>query len=274
MSTTFLLTRRLPLAVVAGALLALAAAEVVAQDCVRRVCRRGETLEPYMGRLVCVTGNVVRRDPPSPLCPPTATRVGQNCVDRCCKSACDPGHRYEGGRCQRGETPGGVAFDWPKCDPGWELYLESGWCARRDCPRNRPVPPAGGVALPDLAIESFSVRSTGPCRPGRAVVTFDVVVVNRGTGPFTGTRGADIVHIVDRDRGWGATDVPLAAIPAGGRRTATVPFYYAVSNPRHMTAAASHPFRATLDPWRYVIESNEGNNQSRTLSVAAPSGCP
>lgn len=275
MSTTG--RRSVAIAVVAGALLALAAAEVSAQECERRVCRPGDRLERYQGRWVCARGNVIRRAPPNFPCPAGSVLVGPSCVDRCCKSACPRGGEYKpGGTCERTGFGGVISYYPATCDgEGWDLYPATGWCRRQNCPPRRPigVPAPPRVGLPDLAIESFRIQSRGQCLPGLPVVTFEVVVANRGTRAFGGTTRS-MVRVIDEDGGWGAVAVPLGAVPPGATRAVTVPFPYLTSAARHITTGAPHPFRATVDAWRWVDEVNEGNNASRVLNVGAPSGCP
>ncbi len=72
--------------------------------------------------------------------------------------------------------------------------------------------------------------------------------------------------------GWG-NGVQIGSLPPGGSRSAAVSVYYLASDPKHMTAAAPHPFRAVVDPSRQVDESNDANNTSAVFSLSAPPGC-
>ncbi len=125
------------------------------------------------------------------------------------------------------------------------------------------------VAKADLVILSFSGTGVGTCKPGSAVYAFKVTVGNHGTAPSPGV----LVQVMDEHgNGWG-NGVQIGPIPPGESRAATVSVYYFANDPKHMTAAAPHPFRATVDPSHQIDETNDTNNTSAAFNMNAPPGC-
>src|SRR6266853_401443 len=117
-------------------------------------------------------------------------------------------------------------------------------------------------AQPDLVITSFGLKSWGTCAPNQTVFTFEVVVKNAGGA--TWSSGEPAVVVKDMHPGvldaWGTglgIDPPLKP---GESRMLSVPVSYYSANPSHMTSAAPHPFRASVNDNHVVLESNFSNN--------------
>lgn len=131
---------------------------------------------------------------------------------------------------------------------------------------------------PDLVIRSFGLRRWGPCRPGSAVMTFQVTIANVGDAPSPGSAALGnkaLVQVMENSGAgpWG-NGAFVGPIPPGGSATVMVPVYYLQANPGHMTADAPHKFSAVADPLKLVAEKNEYNNRSAPIKTAAPRGCP
>lgn len=146
---------------------------------------------------------------------------------------------------------------------------------------------AAGLApgKPDLVITSFVLKSSGKCAPNQTVFTFDVVVKNAGGASWS--VGEPAVVVKDMHPGvldaWGTglgIDPPLKP---GESRALSIPVSFYSANPSHMTSAAPHPFRATVNDNHIVDESNFTNNEGpgpatwggmKVIQVGAPKGCP
>ena len=118
----------------------------------------------------------------------------------------------------------------------------------------RQAPPP---APPDLTITAFTISPSSPVRTGNALAT--VTVRNQGAGPTT--------------KAFAVTWQPYAAHPGlqttlaglNAGETKAVQFNYAY------LSAGTFDSVATVDAFRSVVESNEGNNTTtRTVSVQNP----
>lgn len=126
---------------------------------------------------------------------------------------------------------------------------------------------------PDLFIRAVSFQPSGRCAPGEPVFTLQVTVGNMGSLASPAITGKAMVQVMDQHgNGWG-NGVPLGSIPPGGSVTASIPVYYLVANPLHMTGAAPHPFKAIADPLRLSGDGDWTNNVSAVIKVPAPLGC-
>ncbi len=150
------------------------------------------------------------------------------------------------------------------------------------CPATR----VAGAGKPDLVLTSFGLQSYGTCAPGQMLFRFSVGVKNQGTGTWPATQHPAVV-VKDMHPGvldaWGTgvgIDPPLAP---GQTKQMTVDVLYYAGNPSHMTGAAPHPFRATVNDNHVVDESNFGNNEApgpatwngmKVIQMGAPQGCP
>ncbi|MEK7234473.1 MAG: CARDB domain-containing protein [Elusimicrobiota bacterium] len=128
-------------------------------------------------------------------------------------------------------------------------------------------------ARPDLIINSFKLKDTGPCAPGTTPMwTFEVAVKNRGTVPA----GPSVVKVKDTHGGidW-ANGAAIPALPAGGIATAVVPIYYVAGIAHHIKFEGPHYFGPVADANHAVDEYDELNNSPGTAVVGVtPTGCP
>jgi len=152
-------------------------------------------------------------------------------------------------------------------------------------PKRTPTPAVAVRGKPDLVLTSFGLSSWGKCAPGQTVFTFQVGVKNAGTTSWSGAEPAVVVKdmhpgVLDA---WGTgmgIDPPLKP---GESRTLSIPVSFYSANPSHMTSAAPHPFRGTVNDNHAVSESDFGNNAGpgpatwngmKVIEVGAPQGCP
>lgn len=159
----------------------------------------------------------------------------------------------------------------------------TGGDAKKDPKATAPIVLAPGKA--DLVITSFGLKSWGKCAPNQTVFTFDVVVKNQGGASWVGIEPAVVVKdmhpgVLDA---WGTgvgIDPPLKP---GESRALSIPVSFYSANPSHMTSAAPHPFRATVNDNHIVDESNFTNdagpgtttwNGMKVIQVDKPKGCP
>lgn len=108
------------------------------------------------------------------------------------------------------------------------------------------------------------------------MLLFRVTVVNNGDAPSPDSPSPKItkvlVRVVDEQAPAWAYGSFLKAIPPRGSRTVDVPLY-APPDPALLATSKVHPFRATVDPFGQVDESQEGNNASAVMNVELPV-CP
>ena len=238
----------------------------------RRECPAEWTLQP-------ASGTCVKRDccPERPLC--NADETYEN-----------PGPEPGYGRCNF-SSGGYKSHRVANCPSGWTLDVARGVC-QQYCPKvtgtvKGPAPPVvkqpevdgtikGPPPLtakpPDLVVRNFALVRRGKCVPGEALLVFSVTVANVGTAPSPALTGREMVQVKEPRRGWGSTRQLVALLP---RATGTleIPIAYYAADPAFMRAGAPHAFRVTVDPHGLVAESNEDNNQSTVINIAAPAGC-
>jgi hypothetical protein len=128
---------------------------------------------------------------------------------------------------------------------------------------------------PNLVVLSISLKSTGTCKPGSIVYTYNAMVKNTGQTPYSGPAGtAAAVVLVDTHLaqlpggGWvGGTAQHVGPIAPGATTTLAVEIPYYAATPSHMTAYATHPFISMAWNNNNYAQSGPG------ASVAAPTGC-
>jgi hypothetical protein len=137
-----------------------------------------------------------------------------------------------------------------------------------------PVKVANTIGKPDLSIDKFVFKGWGKCEPNMPVITFEVTVTNVGSAPSPSMPDKGIVQVMDlHGTGWGNT-AGLNSIPPGGRQTVSIPVYYFIGDPAHMTKTVPHPFRAVVDPHHFIDELNESNNKSDIIYLDPGNICP
>ncbi|MFP4003755.1 MAG: hypothetical protein ACLFV8_08270, partial [Alphaproteobacteria bacterium] len=79
---------------------------------------------------------------------------------------------------------------------------------------------------PDLVIRKFRLKSYGPCKPRRAVLTFEAVIANTGNAPASLSGGA-IVKVAEKNGAgpWSGGASLKRPIPPGATATVSVPLY-------------------------------------------------
>jgi hypothetical protein len=145
--------------------------------------------------------------------------------------------------------------------------------ARHDCEQVSRSGPK--KTPPHLVVLSISLKSTGPCKAGSIVYTYNAVVKNTGQTAYSGPAGTGAaVVLVDTHTaqlpggGWaGGTAVHVGPIAPGKQATLAVQVPYYAANPSHMTAYATHPFISLA--WNNNAYASSGPG----ASVAAPAGC-
>ncbi len=124
-----------------------------------------------------------------------------------------------------------------------------------------PIKITTAVDKPDLIIDRISFKIGEKCAPNYPIYIFEVTVKNIGTAPSPSLPNATLVQVIDIGSRWG-NGATLNSLPPGGTQTVFIPVYYFTEDPAHMTKVVPHPFRAVVDPFNLIEESNKKNNTS------------
>lgn len=129
----------------------------------------------------------------------------------------------------------------------------------------------------DLTIPSLTFRAWGTCISGETLFTLNARIRNIGPAayPLANQHARLIARDSDNASWFGIAEIP-GMIPAnGGEVTVEIPVRYpgGAALVDHLSAAASHQFRAEVDDLMDVDEALETNNLSSPVSVAVKAYC-
>jgi hypothetical protein len=169
----------------------------------------------------------------------------------------------------------------PADTPTGDYYLcavikASGQIKESDITNNcacRPIKISTTADKPDLVIDRISFREGEQCKPNYPLYIFEVTVKNIGTSPSPSLPNKTLVQVMDIGSRWG-NGATLNSIPPGGTQTVFIPVYYFTEDPAHMTKVVPHPFRAVVDPFNLIDESNKKNNTSDIIYLDPGLICP
>jgi len=136
-----------------------------------------------------------------------------------------------------------------------------------------PIKITVAVDKPDLIIDRISFKIGEKCEPNHPIYIFEVTVKNIGRAPSPSLPNKTLVQVMDIGSRWG-NGATLNALPPGGTQTVTIPVYYFSEDPSHMTKTVPHPFRAVVDPFHLIEESNKKNNASDIIYLDPGLICP
>jgi subtilase family serine protease len=136
-----------------------------------------------------------------------------------------------------------------------------------------PIKITTATDKPDLIIDRISFKVGEECAPNHPVYIFEVTVKNIGSAPSPSLPNKTLVQVMDIGSRWGS-GTTLNSLPPGATQTVFIPVYYFSEDPAHMTKVVPHPFRAVVDPFNLIEESNKKNNTSDIIYLDPGLICP